>query len=119
MSDRGKTKRPEYSPKKGGKCNSECTYYEVGYCKITGACLTRPKPMMGPVLQADCEPFITDLRRDAEKDWPEYKEEPPAVLDEEVLEQILEVLEKTHNRMGIVVDEVKLMRQDMKMEGSG
>lgn len=99
--DTEEKKRPDYSPKKGGKCSSECKYYKTGYCEITGACLTRPKAMIGPVMQADCGPFITDLRRNAKADWPEYQvEEPKAAIDESVGEQILKELRKISERLG-------------------
>lgn len=124
MADTEEKKRPEYKHNKG-KCGTAlCEYYVSGYCKVTGACmdlLTLSNPMMMGKKkgEADCEPFLIDLRQDAEKNWPEYQIEPEPVIDESVGKQILKELRKLNKRLDSVAKSAKKFQEDMYFKGSG
>ena len=108
--------RPNYKHK-DGKCDSACQFYKGGYCILTGACLTRPKPLMGALLQADCEPFITDLRRDAQNNWPEYHVDNVGEddsLDSDTFDELHSLAHGAHDFLESLDKNVKVLLKECK-----
>ena len=124
MAEEEKKKRPKYKHKEG-KCDSECKYCKAGYCKITGTCveLTLNIHNLATGLKsphvADCEPFLVDLRQDAEKDWPEYQREPEKdIIDESVGEQTLKELRKLNKNFSAFHKNFKKHQEDVRLTDS-
>lgn len=111
-----KKDRPNYKHK-DGKCDSACPFYKGGYCTITGMCLTRPKPMIGALIQADCEPFITDLRRDAQKNWPDYQiadVKDDDSLDSDTFDELHSLAHGAHDSLESLDKNVKALLREVK-----